>query len=172
MFIDGGYLEQVLRQEFNSTRIDFSKLSGLLTGLSSHLRTYYYHCLPYQDSPPSAEQSQRVSERQKFYDRLQRLERFEVRLGSLRKRGAGFEQKGVDVMLAIDLVLLSAKRAITQAVLLTADSDFVPAIEVAKNEGVLVTICQSRTIGHNYALLHAADQRLIIDNELVNRVKL
>ena len=40
--------------------------------------------------------------------------------------------------LAVDLVLLATKRQITRAVIVTGDSDFLPAIQAAKNEGVLI----------------------------------
>lgn len=65
---------------------------------------------------------------QSFTNRLRRLARFEVRLGKLAYRGLDasnspiFEQKRVDSMLAVDLVLLSAKRVIQKAVLFTGDS--------------------------------------------------
>jgi uncharacterized LabA/DUF88 family protein len=38
-------------------------------------------------------------------------------------------------MFAVDLVQLSTKRQITEAGIIASDSDFLPAIEVAKNEG-------------------------------------
>lgn len=58
-----------------------------------------------------------------------------------------FEQKRVDIKLAVDLVLLASKRQITRAVLVTGDSDFLPAILAAKNEGVVVTLCHG--VGEN-----------------------
>jgi uncharacterized LabA/DUF88 family protein len=47
-----------------------------------------------------------------------------------------YAQKRVDIMLGVDLVLLAAKSRIHKAALFTGDSDFIPAIKAAKNEGV------------------------------------
>ena len=49
-----------------------------------------------------------------------------------------FQQKRVDLMLGLDFALLSSKRQITHAVLIAGDSDFIPAVEVAKQEGIAV----------------------------------
>jgi hypothetical protein len=47
VFIDGAYLDYVLRDEFARARIDYGRLSEELAGGIDLLRTYYYHCLPY-----------------------------------------------------------------------------------------------------------------------------
>ena len=48
------------------------------------------------------------------------------------------QQKRVDLMLGLDFALLSSKRQITHTVLIAGDSDFIPAVEVAKQEGIAV----------------------------------
>lgn len=49
-------------------------------------------------------------------------------------------QKGVDMRLGLDLVSLALKRLVDQVVLITGDSDFVPAIKIARTEGVEVIL--------------------------------
>ncbi len=149
-FIDGAYLDFILRDEFALAKLDYALLSKKMAEPNELLRTYYYNCLPYQSNPPTAEERQRFGQKQSFYAKLNKLARFEVRLGRLVYRGLDpkgrpiFEQKRVDLMLGIDLVLLSAKHQITHAVILAGDSDFIPAIEVAKNEGVLIHLFHGR----------------------------
>lgn len=178
VFIDGGYIEKIMRDEFNGVRIDFGPLSAAMARGFSHLRTYYYHCLPYQSQHPTDEEKSRFASRQKFYAALEKLERFQVRLGNLRKRGLDncgkpiFEQKGVDVHLAIDLVQLAAKHLITHAAILTADSDFVPAIRVAKDEGVVIRLFHSATLGRAHQLWQCADERHVISAAFINGVTL
>ncbi|MCI0693225.1 hypothetical protein L0337_14625 [candidate division KSB1 bacterium] len=50
VYIDGGYLDSVLRDEFGSTRIDYAAFSREIAAHihpDAHLlRTYYYHCPP------------------------------------------------------------------------------------------------------------------------------
>ena len=81
----------------------------------------------------------------RFIHRLQCNPRFEVRLGRLAKTFDAqgrptFVQKGVDVRLAVDLVRMSSTRQIEYAYLLTGDSDLVPAVQAAKDEGVVVAL--------------------------------
>ena len=176
VFIDGGYIEKIAQEEFSGAKIDYRLLSDVMSEGFSHLRTYYYHCLPYQSQPPTEVERHRFASRQKFYNALERLDRFQVRLGYLRKRGtdnAGspiFEQKGVDVYLAIDLVQLAAKHLITHASILTADSDFVPAISAAKDEGVVIRLYHSTNLGRTHHLWQCADERHSINNRFINRV--
>ncbi len=144
IFVDGGYLDYVFR-DLGLPRVDFQRFAALLAGTDEILRTYYYHCLPYQSPIPTAEESRRFGAKQGFFNALSRLDRFEVRLGKLAFRGVDrstgkpiFEQKRVDIVLAVDLVLLASKQRIDKAVIITGDSDFLPAICSAKNEGVLI----------------------------------
>lgn len=103
IFIDGAYLDYTLRGEFAAARIDYQQFAAWISGGLDLLRTYYYHCLPYKSDPPTIEESQRFSQAQGFYRRLQRLSRFEVREGKLEFRGrdgAGnpiFVQKRADI---------------------------------------------------------------------------
>jgi len=147
IFIDGGYLDGVLKYELDSAKIRYERFAEAVAS-EIHpdidvLRTYYYHCLPWKSSDPTPEESERFGSMQSFLDKLDNLPRFEVRKGRLarRKDGGGkhsFEQKGVDVLMSIDLVKLSVGRHITHAVLVTGDSDFVPAVKEARNAGVSV----------------------------------
>ena len=145
IFIDGGYLDWIARHELKQAKIDYGKLSQALAGGRELLRTYYYHCEPYQSNPPTAEEIERLSKNQAFLSRLNKLPHFEIRLGKLAYRGRSAEdgkpilvQKRVDIMLGVDLVLLAVKRTITHAVLVAGDSDFLPAVQVARDEGVSV----------------------------------
>ena len=151
IFIDGTYLNKLLEREFGRARIDYHLLAKHLAGDSEILRTYYYHCPPHQSSPPTEEEAARARSSEQFFTALRRLPRFEVRLGKLAYRGQDhdgrpiFIQKRVDIMLSVDLVRLAATSQITQAVLLAGDSDFLPAVEVAKNHGVLMSLCHGPT---------------------------
>ena len=90
-----------------------------------------------------------------------------VRRGRLAPRGFRkdntplFEQKQVDILLATDVVLLSAKRQVGEIVLVTGDSDFLPAVRVARDEGVVVRLAHG--LGNNRPhneLWITADERL------------
>ncbi len=182
IFIDGAYLEKILLHEFGGVRVDFSKLAQELSQGYSLLRTYYYHCAPYQSSPPTPEEVDRKQRRDRFFKSLERLPRFEVRLGKLAFRGNDadgkpiFQQKRADLMLGVDLVQLSATRQIQAAVLLAGDSDFVPAVEAAKHNGVLVRLVHG-TASTSSASVHRelwaiCDERQEIDQVMIDSILL
>lgn len=175
-FIDGSYLDHVLADVTGGKRIDYQSLISAIVvkagGDRDIIRIYYYHCLPYQDNPPTKEQSERFGKMQRFFRALQRTPRFAVREGRLAFRGLDdkgklvFEQKRVDLLLGIDLVLLSTKRVIDEAFIIAGDSDFIPAIRTTKSEGVITYLIHGAN--PNDDLLDEVDERIEITPELVS----
>jgi uncharacterized LabA/DUF88 family protein len=175
IFVDGGYFDRVSR-DCGSPRIDFGKLATELAKPNDLLRTYYYHCLPYQSPVPTPEEIERHQGKQRFFSALNRLNRFEVREGKLEFRGVDkdtlkpiFEQKRVDIYLGVDLVMLAVKNKIARAILITGDSDFLPAIRAAKNEGVLIHLYHGSGPQQPHRdLWEEADDRTVITPELLS----
>jgi uncharacterized LabA/DUF88 family protein len=56
-----------------------------------------------------------------------------------------FKQKQLDIMIGLDIALLAQKRIVDKVVIVAGDSDLVPAMAFARNEGCLVYLC---TLGH------------------------
>lgn len=50
------------------------------------------------------------------------------------------EQKGVDMRIGIDVAMLSMKRLVERIVLLSGDSDMIPAMKLARREGIQVVL--------------------------------
>jgi len=191
IFIDGGYMTALAKKEFQ-VWIDYEKLPGEILRLVAEktpesldlLRTYYYDCLPYQSAEPTPEESKSFASKRKFLEFLGRITRFEVREGRLNFTGHDadgkriFQQKRVDLLLGLDLALLSLKRTITHAAIVTGDSDLLPAIETAKLEGLSIWLFhgprKSRLGGApTYAteLWGAADERFEIDQAFMKRIE-
>ncbi len=170
IFIDGGYIDKVTRNEFE-VRIDYAKLPEVICGGKEILRTYYYNCEPYQSNPPTPDEKERFSRAQRFYKMLTRLPRYEVRLGRLACRGDDYEQKGIDTLLSIDLVNLAATKQISDAILVAGDYDYVPAIKVVKEHAVNVILYHSRVRGNYHDLLwEVCDDRIPISQEFINKI--
>lgn len=179
VLIDNGYLSAILRDEFKETRIDYLKLSEVICKGYSRLRTYIYDCLPYQANPPTPEQQELYAGKVKFFNALQKLPSFEPRFGKQRPRAGGFVQKGVDVLLAVDLVRLSSKGQIQKAFLIAGDGDYVPAVKAAKDDGVSVKLYHSGVFqttldGHTIPkysneLWQICDEREIISDSLIKQ---
>jgi uncharacterized LabA/DUF88 family protein len=179
VMIDIGYFGKVLKYCFDEPRINFEKFSDLICDGRERLRTYVYDCAPYLSSPATEEEIERANNHERFVTSLKRLSKFDVRLGkTARNPHTGeFYQKRVDVLLTVDLMRLAWNKHIHTAILVTGDSDFVPAIEAAKDAGILVMIhyrdCydpqgrpMTRTLDE---LLDMCDDCIIIDDELIER---
>ena len=173
VFIDGAYIEFLIREEFAEMRVDFARLSQRLAANKELLRTYYYHCLPYQGANPTEEEAKRYTNKLRFFRTLDRLPRFEVRLGEIVYRGVredgreNFVQKRVDMMLGVDLVRLATSGQITDVVLVASDSNLVPAVSAAKDCGVLATLYHGRKAGANEDLWTLCDERYAITDEWI-----
>ncbi|HJU77975.1 MAG TPA: NYN domain-containing protein, partial [Nitrososphaeraceae archaeon] len=111
IFIDGGYIGEITKKL--NARLDFERVRDFVRGKSEVYGTYYYYAMPYQSSPPTADESDRFSKTDKFLDKLRQIPNFEVKLGKTQRvfnsktRDYDYNQKMVDVMLAVDLVRLS-----------------------------------------------------------------
>ncbi len=190
VFIDGAYFMAIQRHEFDA-RLDVQKL---VSEVRSHvertsaepidlLRTYFYHCPPYQGDPPTQEEIDRHSNSRRFEDALRYLPRFEVRRGRLRMNGVDewgdpvFEQKQVDLLLGLDMALLAGKGHVQHIALVAGDGDFVPALQVLKAEGVLVWLVHGPPHGrdggstYSYELFKTADERFELNHEVVERMR-
>jgi uncharacterized LabA/DUF88 family protein len=191
IFIDGGYLDALGEKEFGLW-VDLGRLAQeIVRQVASKtpepvdlFRVFYYHCPPYQGNPPTAEESKRYAAKRGFFDAVRRLPRFEVREGRLAIRGTNsagkpvFEQKRVDLMLGLDFALLSGRRQITHVALLAGDSDFIPAFEVAKSEGVSTWLFHgprvsrvNRQSTYHSDLWLAADERIEINLDFMKSVE-
>lgn len=175
IFIDGGYLDHELDKKRQGNRIDYQLLVKNIVARSGTdkeiTRIYYYHCLPYQDNPPTDEQREKFSRTQKFFRALQRSPRFEVRTGRLAYRGNKadgtpiFEQKRVDLMIGLDLMALATKNIIDEVFLIAGDSDFVPAVTAVKKEGIVCYLVHGDNPHDD--LLDEVDERIPLTQELV-----
>lgn len=175
VFIDGGYAKKVLK-EFNNPHICYSKFSTNVAKGDQRLRTYYYDCAPYISAPPTPEEKIRKSGFDKFIFALQKQPRFQIRLGRLARwvlpdGKVEFQQKKGDILLAVDLVQLSVQRLIQRAILFASDSDFVPAIQIARDAGTIVELYYHIPPKPHDELLQACDDRILINQATINAMK-
>lgn len=102
--------------------------------------------------------------RRNFFDELRKKRKVALRLGHLKEEGGwiikphvtkdllnnklnisdlkeedlyyGLNQKGIDMKIGLDIASLSYKRLVDKIILISGDSDFVPAAKVARREGI------------------------------------
>lgn len=175
IFIDGAYLDKVCHHEFGGARLNFGGFSARLAAGEEVLRTYYYDCPPYQSNPPTEDERRRYAAKDRFFNALKQLPRYQVRHGKLAYRGTDergnpiFVQKRIDIMIGVDMVQLAATRQINRAILVAGDSDFVPAIDEVKRHGVLTCLYHGQN--SHRELWEACDERIEINRTLVDAVR-
>ncbi len=172
IFIDRGYLSEILKNQFNGEKLDYLKLcNGICAELSlDRLRTYVYTCVPIVRNN-SLQDIERKSRAQKFLTKLRRLPRFEIKLGKLQVIGSQFRQKMIDVLMSLDIATMSYEEQIQHAILIAGDSDFIPAIKKAKDYGVIIHLYYHHSSVHN-DLLDEVDELDEITGELVSSCKI
>ncbi len=135
IFIDGSNLYHSLEENCKRFDIDFKAFSSKLCKGRKHYRTYYYNVLRDQDRNPQAYQDQ-----QKFLAALYSTPYLEVRLGAAKQRGDVVIEKGVDIMLATDLLHMAWNDLYDVAVVVSGDGDFAYALQTVKNMGKHVEV--------------------------------
>lgn len=137
-FIDGSNLYHSLRQHCGRTNVDFVEFCNRLANGRDLVRAYYYNAAIDQQREP-----QPYADQLRFFDRMRRIPRLEVRLGTLVYRGGpGVPpyEKGIDVRLATDMLIHAFRGNYDVAVLVSGDTDFADAAQAVKDLGRNVEI--------------------------------
>ena len=135
IFIDGSNLYHVLKQNTDKQNLDYKKFSEKLSGDRELIRTYYYNIRQESPDNPSLAESQ-----DRFLNALYETDYLEVKLGIWKQRGNTMVEKGVDVMIAADLIAHAYEDHYDTAILVSGDADFYPALQVVKDTGKQVEV--------------------------------
>src|SRR3990167_3751131 len=124
-------VKRVLPQ-IHLTNFDYHGLTKSLVK-SDALQVIYYigEIRQYEGSKKS---ETLYSNQQKLFTHL-RNQNIEIKLGYLLMSDGKFHEKGVDVQIAVDIVRGSIKNEYDKFYLISSDTDLLPAILTARNEG-------------------------------------
>ncbi len=135
IFIDGSNLYHVLKQKTDKHDLDYKKFADKLCGDRHLIRTYYYNIRQESSDNP------RLAEKQdRFLNALYETDYLEVKLGIWKARGHTMVEKGVDVMIASDLISHAYEDHYDIAILVSGDADFYPALQTVKDVGKQVEV--------------------------------
>jgi uncharacterized LabA/DUF88 family protein len=157
IFIDGSNLYHALRSNFGRHDLNFAEFANRLCGNRFLFRTYYYNIL--QSSSPRVDG---IREQQDFLNALRETPYLEVRLGSTKLSQGVAVEKGVDVMLATDLLHFAWNNLYDVAVLVSGDSDYAYALQAVKNMGKHVEVAYFEN-NISKDLLDISDKRHLLD---------
>jgi uncharacterized LabA/DUF88 family protein len=162
IFIDGSNLYHSVKNNFGRHDLNFTEFANKLTAGRKLFRIYYYNVLQDPSQYPESHKEQ-----QEFLDVLKKTPYLEVRLGST-KKALGTE-KGVDVMIATDLLYFAWSGFYDTAILVSGDADFAYAVQAVKNMGKHVEVAYFEN-GISKDLLDIADHRYLLDRNFFNSV--
>ena len=134
VFIDGSNLYHVLDQNCSKHNVHFDKFANKLANGRNLKRTYYYNIRQEIDKTTQS------NDQKKFLDSMFDTPYLEVKLGISKQRGETVVEKGVDVMLATDLVVHAYKNHYDTAIVVSGDADFYPALQAVKDIGKHVEV--------------------------------
>lgn len=126
-------------------------------------RILYYDCAPYQGNPrlPVSGNRANFQGSDEWLKVLSAKPLFAIRLGTLKFRGfepkripipsrtlsdedfkPQFEQKGVDMRIGLDIATYAVNRSLDRIILITGDTDCLPAMKLARSAGLQVILVQ------------------------------
>ena len=157
IFIDGSNLYHALRSNFNRYDLNFAEFAHKLCGTRQLSRVYYYNVLQDQSQYPES-----YREQQDFLEALHHMPYLEVRLGTTKIAQGIPVEKGIDIMLATDLLHFAWSNLYDVAMLVSGDGDFTYALQAVKNAGKHVEVAYFEN-NISKGLLDVADQRYLLD---------
>lgn len=179
VMIDGGHLRVLAKLNKFGYTPDFIEKVAHACALPNEdiLRVLYYDCAPFNgevDLPVSGGK-QAFTGNDAWLLKLARKDLFAVRRGVLKFRGwspkrrplpaqaptdadfkPNFEQKGVDMRIGLDFATFSENGAVDRLILISNDTDCVPAMKYARKAGIQVALvtfpahsCASELLYHS-----------------------
>jgi uncharacterized LabA/DUF88 family protein len=162
LLIDGGYLRACCKAKYDNDLIEnFAK--ACFDDEEYLFRIFYYDSPQFRGSvelPVSGEKTSFQSS-DKWLKDLAKRERFAVRQGTLGFRGwkpkkipiadkaltdkdfsPVFEQKGVDMRIGLDIASFSERESVDRILLMSGDTDMIPAMKQARKSGLEVGLIQ------------------------------
>lgn len=183
LLIDGGYLRACSKQAgmaYDNPFIEaFSK--KCIEPTEYLLRVLYYDSPQYRGRVqlPVSGKWTNFNASDNWLSDLAQLPRFAVRRGTIGFRGwrpkniplkggapltdtdfsPGFEQKGVDMRVGLDIATMSDRKSADRLVMVTGDTDMIPALKHARKCGIEVGLVQlpAPTLGLHDTLLEHCD---------------
>lgn len=165
VLIDGGHVRVLARQAgrlFNPDLIE--RLAHRVVGQGEQLfRALYYDCAPFngQVKAPVSGRTIEFNQSDRWLLSLSKRPLIAVRRGVLKFKGfkpkrtpvgkqgltdddfrPDFEQKGVDMRIGLDMALLAERRAVGRIVLMTNDTDCVPAMKHVRRSGLQIALAR------------------------------
>jgi uncharacterized LabA/DUF88 family protein len=166
IYIDGSNFYFSIKKTFNS-KIDIEKFCKKLTGSHNLIKMNYY------TSPVGEANPKMYAEQQRFFEKLRKIEKFNIILGRLEKHKKDgkifYIEKATDINLAQDLIFDSIDNVYDQAFIISNDGDFSEVVSSVikrfNKEIVYVAIGNKKSI--SYHLKKVASRTVRINKDFI-----
>jgi uncharacterized LabA/DUF88 family protein len=165
LLIDGGHLRVLAKQAGHDFGPDFIERFSrdCIEPNEDLIRVLYYDCAPFSGTVrlPVSGKKLAVKGNDAWLRELAARDLFAVRLGVLKFRGfsprqtplkedrltdddfkANYEQKGVDMRIGLDIANFASMRSVDRILLVSGDTDCVPAMKHARIAGLQVVLVE------------------------------
>jgi uncharacterized LabA/DUF88 family protein len=120
----------------NLLAFNFSKFTKFLVRSGTITESNYYVGRVRQDETPRADTM--LADQQKLFANLKK-HKYHYKLGYLLKSDDGkYHEKGVDVHLAVDMLVAAYENTADRIIVVSSDTDLEPAIKKAREKGKIV----------------------------------
>jgi uncharacterized LabA/DUF88 family protein len=165
-FVDGAYLRRCADELKPGTLPDPRRL------VEAVCRTYRVQSLVSESTTSRQVRVSRVTyydaahdddelnapELQEYWKDVELLDDTQLGFGTLRGQGKRIRQKGVDTLIAVDMLVGAFSRLFDIAVLVAGDADFIPVVAEVRRRGVTVVLVAPQGPSLSDELLRSADR--------------
>ena len=125
VFVDGSFLYNRLKERAGKACVKWAPFGNKICGKGKLVSFNYYNV------PLDANKNPKIYDKQrKMFASIEKIPGGKVVLGTLVRRGNTYVEKGVDVKLCLDMVLLALVDEYDQAILVAGDGDFSTAVDI------------------------------------------
>lgn len=166
VLIDGSNFYYKLKEiGLSKKEFDFKNFCKWLTDSKQVNCTYYVGAV--KQEAKNAKSKKLYSKQRKFLSKLDK-QGIDYVLGYIMKSGDSYHEKGVDVKIAVDLLVSAFKNKYDKFYLVSSDTDLIPAIQIAIEEGKVVEYVG---FSHqpSYALIKYASSSRIINKSDIEK---
>ena len=147
----------------NQLAFDFSSFCKFLAGNNKIVSQKYYIGKVRTDGTKKLNKLH--ANQQKLFQHLNK-HNFSYELGYLLKSDDKFHEKGVDVNIAVDILVNSYEKTADKIILITSDTDLLPAINKAKQLGVHIEYIGFSQLPSRAMKTNCTSSRILTRSEL------
>lgn len=121
-----------IKQQLN---FDYSQFFNFLIGNKQLVNSTYYVGKVRTDKTPQAQKLHRNQQRMLAHLKKHNIQ---YKLGYLLRSDARYHEKGVDVQMAVDILVAAYEKTADHIIVVSSDTDLIPSIRKAQSLGVTV----------------------------------